>query len=118
MNCAPIITSNATTSKQQHTCRNFALITCVSLLNQRLQLLRDLQNDFSGDVEMFNTPLIFILSHEEIGIPSGVSSLDPITNLLRHQQINIARKPKGMQNSIILLTFNQQSNTMCHEIYY
>jgi hypothetical protein len=77
-----------------------------------------LQNDFSGDVEMFNPPLIFILSHEEIGIPSGVSSLDPIANLLRYQQINISRKPKVTQDSIIPRAFDQQSSTMCHEIYY
>jgi hypothetical protein len=69
-------------------------------------------------MEMFNPPLIFILIHEEIGIPSGVLSLDPIANLLCHQQINIARKPKVMQYSIVPCTLYQQSSTMCHEIYY
>jgi hypothetical protein len=67
---------------------------------------------------MFNPPLIFILSHEEIGIPSGVLSLDPIANLLHRQQINISRKPKVMQDNIVPRTLDQQSSTMCHEIYY
>jgi hypothetical protein len=66
---------------------------------------------------MFNPPLIIILNHEEIGVPSGVSSFDPIANLLCHQQIKIARKPKVMQNNIVLRTIDQQSNTMCHEVY-
>jgi hypothetical protein len=104
--------------QQQHTFKNCAPITCVSLSNQMLQLLHDLQNDFFGDMEMFNPPLIFILSHEEIGIPSGVSRLDPIANLLCHQQINITRKPKVMQDSIVPRALNQQSSTMCHEIDY
>jgi hypothetical protein len=64
---------------------NCALVINVVLSNQRLQLLHDLQNDFSNDVEMFNPSLIFILNHEKIGIPSGVSSLDPIINLFFHQ---------------------------------
>jgi hypothetical protein len=36
---------------------------------------------------MFNPPLIIVLNHEEIGVPSGASSFDPIANLLCHQQI-------------------------------
>jgi hypothetical protein len=70
--------------KQTRNKRNYALITGVLLSNQRLQLLCDLQNNFSGDMEVFNSPLIIILIHEEIGIPSGVLNFDPITNLLCH----------------------------------
>jgi hypothetical protein len=70
-----------TVPPSQHICRNCALVTNVSLSNQRLQLLRDLQNNFFSDMEMFNPTLIFVLNHEEIGIPSGVSSLDPIIDL-------------------------------------
>jgi hypothetical protein len=34
---------------------------------------------------MFNPTLIFVMNHEEIGIPSGASSLDPIVDLFCHQ---------------------------------
>jgi hypothetical protein len=68
----------------QHTCSNCAPITIVSLSNQWLQLFHDLQN-FFGDAKMFNQILIFILNHEEIGIPGGASSLDPIIHLFCHQ---------------------------------
>jgi hypothetical protein len=68
-------------------------------------------------MEVVNPPLIIIPSHEKIRIPSGVSSFDLITNLLCHQKIKITRKPKVMQNSIIFCMIDQQSGTMCHEVY-
>jgi len=67
-------------------------------------------------MEVFNLPLIIILIHEEIGIPSGASSFDPIVNLFCHQQIKIARKPKVMQDSTILHMIDQQFGTMCQEV--
>jgi hypothetical protein len=142
-NCAPIITKQhnskqmqqqaivvilnkkviiVTTSKQilinqTRNKRNCAHVTSVSLSNQRLQLLYDLQNNFSNDVEVFNPPLIIVLSHEEIGVPSGALNFDPSTNLHCHQLIKIAKKPKVMQDNIVLHTINQQSDTMCHEVF-
>jgi hypothetical protein len=50
-----------------------------------LQPLYDLQNNFSSDVEVFDPPLMIILNHEEMGVPSGASSFDPIANLFCHQ---------------------------------
>jgi hypothetical protein len=65
-------------------------------LNQRLQLLYDLQNNFWSDAKVLDPPLTIILSHVKIGIPSGASSFDPITNLFCHQRIKITRKSKVM----------------------
>jgi hypothetical protein len=51
-----------------------------------------LQNDFLGDVEMFNPSLIFILSHEEIGIPSGVSSQLPTSFVINKSTLQENQK--------------------------
>jgi hypothetical protein len=76
---------NTTTSKQQQennihikqtrNKRNCTHVINVSFSNQRLQLLYDLQNNFSGDMEVFNPPLIILPSHEEIRVPNGVRTL-------------------------------------------
>jgi hypothetical protein len=68
-------------------------------------------------MEVLNPPLIIILNHEEIKVPNGVSSFDLIANLLCHQKIKIARKPKVMQDRTIPRMIDQQSSTMCHEVY-
>jgi hypothetical protein len=81
-------------------------------LNQRLQLLYDLQNNFSSHAKMLDPPLTIILSHEEIGVPSGASIFDIIADLFCHQQIQITRKSKVMQDNIVPCTINQQFNTM------
>jgi hypothetical protein len=65
---------------------------------------------------VFDPPLIIILSHEEIGIPNGASSFDLIANLFCHQH-KITKKSKVMQNNTVPCTINQQSSTMCHEVY-
>jgi hypothetical protein len=46
-----------------------------------------LQNNLLGHLEMFQPPLIVILHHEKVEI-----QCDPITNLLAHQRIEIARQ--------------------------
>jgi hypothetical protein len=75
-----------------------------------------LQNNFSGDAETFDPPLIITLSYEEFGVPSGASSFDPIINLFCHQHIKITRKSKVMQDNTIPCKIDQQSKTMCHEV--
>jgi hypothetical protein len=66
-----------------------------------------LQNNFSSDAKVFDPSLIIILSHEEMGVPSGASSFDLIANLFCRQHIKITKKSKLIQDNTIPCTINQ-----------
>lgn len=89
---------------------NYAPLCGVSLFNQSYNLS-------TNNMKMFNPPMILILDHEEVWITIGTSNLDPITDFLRHQQIEIKRKPEVMQDIAIVHTFDQYFSTKCHEIF-